>query len=336
MNHLVDIFTSIDGAAIDRAFEAARDLPFEDFLKTFPGWFAAAGGGGAVSAAVLAAGVGDLPEGIRATILNWHGTYDQQHDNVLNLIKIIKAHGSWAIPTEAYKELTDMEAELAPLMQICGTTSASSVTRMKRRTLVKALVALCLSDMKTWALEMYRLKQLTADDVHELGFRLLGERGGHHARVMATNVTPAIKIRNISGEIVRVIVDKSAGENAAGVTRGWPEGVKYVLIIIVSVDDREEIVRLISTRVYNDITMPEGSRGKQFEVKASFLKHTDDEPRFGNAPVFSMPLTTDDLIARVDRHAHEDLEEKLQEVEQRRLELEQLRAEIEAAKKSKG
>jgi hypothetical protein len=331
----MDFFTSIDGAAIDRAFEAARDLTFEEFLRTFPGWFAAASGGGALSAAVLAAGIDDLPEGIRSTILNWHGTYNQQHDNIRNVIKIIKLHSGWPVPAEAYKELTDMEAELAPLMQVCGTTSASSVTRMKRRTLVKALVALCLSDMKTWALEMYRLKQMTADDVHELGFRLFGERGGSHARVMATNVTPAIKVRNISPEIVRVIIDKSAGENAAEVTRGWPEGVKYALIIIISVDDRKEIVRLISTRVYNDIKMPEGSRGKQFEVKASFLKHTDDEPRFGNAPVFSMPLSTDDLIARVDRHAHEDLEEKLQEVEQRRLELEQLLAEIEAAKKKK-
>jgi multidrug efflux pump subunit AcrB len=33
--------------------------------------------------------------------------------------------------------------------------------------------------------------------------------------------------------------------------------------------------------------MPDGSHGKQFIVKASFLKHGDDEP------TFSMPLTTE-------------------------------------------
>jgi hypothetical protein len=44
--------------------------------------------------------------------------------------------------------------------------------------------------------------------------------------------------------------------------------------------------------------MPDGSYGKQFIIKSSFLKHVDDEPHFGNKPKFSMPLMTEDLAAR--------------------------------------
>jgi hypothetical protein len=43
--------------------------------------------------------------------------------------------------------------------------------------------------------------------------------------------------------------------------------------------------------------MPPGSHGKQFVIRAAFLKHPDDVPYFGNSPTFSMPLTTGDLAA---------------------------------------
>jgi hypothetical protein len=48
--------------------------------------------------------------------------------------------------------------------------------------------------------------------------------------------------------------------------------------------------------------------GRQFIIKASFLKHVNDEPRFGNEPTFSMPLTTEDLAATLDRQHHEEYE----------------------------
>jgi hypothetical protein len=43
--------------------------------------------------------------------------------------------------------------------------------------------------------------------------------------------------------------------------------------------------------------MPDDSHGKQFFIKASFLHHIDDAPRFIPQPTFSMPLTTEDLAA---------------------------------------
>jgi hypothetical protein len=52
-----------------------------------------------------------------------------------------------------------------------------------------------------------------------------------------------------------------------------------------------------TTRLHNDIDMPAGSRGKQFIIKAAFLRHISDKPRFGSEPTFSMPLTTEDLVA---------------------------------------
>jgi hypothetical protein len=76
--------------------------------------------------------------------------------------------------------------------------------------------------------------------------------------------------------------------------------------------------------------MPAGSHGKQFIIKASFLKHVNDEPRFGNEPTFSMPLTTEDLAAALDRQHHEDFEAQIQEVERQRQEIERLHAELNA------
>ena len=45
-----------------------------------------------------------------------------------------------------------------------------------------------------------------------------------------------------------------------------------------------------------------------------FLRHVNDEPRFGNEPTFSMPLATEDLAA-LDRQRHEDFEVQAREVE---------------------
>jgi hypothetical protein len=79
--------------------------------------------------------------------------------------------------------------------------------------------------------------------------------------------------------------------------------------------------------------MPEGSHGKQFIIKAAFLRHVNDEPRFGNEPTFSMPLTTEDLAASLDHQHHADFEAQLQEVERARQEIARLQAELAAAKK---
>jgi hypothetical protein len=71
-----------------------------------------------------------------------------------------------------------------------------------------------------------------------------------------------------------------------------------------------------------------GSHGKQFTIKAAFLRHVNDESRFGNEPTFSMPLTTEDLAATIDHQHHEDFEPQLREVERRRQEIERLHDEL--------
>jgi hypothetical protein len=58
----------------------------------------------------------------------------------------------------------------------------------------------------------------------------------------------------------------------------------------------------------------------------------DDEPRFGNEPTFSMPFTTEDLAAALDRQYHEEFEAQMQEVERQRQEIERLHAEPDAKK----
>ncbi|MDR0610119.1 MAG: hypothetical protein LBG58_08420, partial [Planctomycetaceae bacterium] len=168
---------------------------------------------------------------------------------------------------------------------------------------------------------------MTADDVHLLGFLLPGETGGRHNRTEATDITAEVKVKVINEDFIRVVIDQSAGENAGQVAHGWPPGVKNALIVITAADGKTEILRQWTTRLHNDIQMPDGSHGKQFIIKASFLKHIDDEPRFGNEPTFSMPLTTEDLAAALDRQHHEDFETQLQEIERQRQEIERLHAE---------
>ncbi|MDR1223104.1 MAG: hypothetical protein LBL07_09565 [Tannerella sp.] len=107
-------------------------------------------------------------------------------------------------------------------------------------------------------------------------------------------------------------------------------GVRNALIVITSSDGKTEVYRQVTSRLHNDIRMPDGSHGKQFIIKAAFLKHMDDEPRFGNEPTFSMPLTTEDLAAALDQQHHAEFEAQMQEVERQRQEIDRLHAELKA------
>jgi hypothetical protein len=198
---------------------------------------------------------------------------------------------------------------------------------------LKSTVGLCLLRVKIWAYAAYAAGELTADEVHLLGFLLPGETGGHHARAEATDVVAEVKVTVINADFIRVVIDQSAGENAAQVAHGWPAGVRNAMIVITAADGKTEVYRQLTTRLHNDIRMPEGSHGKQFIIKAAFLKHVNDEPRFGNEPTFSMPLTTEDLVAALDKQHHEEFEAQSQEVERQRQEIARLKAELAEAKK---
>jgi hypothetical protein len=110
---------------------------------------------------------------------------------------------------------------------------------------------------------------LTADDVHLLGFLLPDETGGHRDRTEATDVVAEVKVKVVNEDFVCVVIDQSAGENAVQVVHGWPDGVKNALIVITAADGQMEIYRQFTTRLHNDIRLPDGSHGKQFIIKAS-------------------------------------------------------------------
>jgi hypothetical protein len=285
----------------------------------------------------FAAGIvltGGVSDGFMAGIRRWHGSIDDQFAAIDNLVSVIKAHQpAWKIPDGLYTQLVDSRGRLQELINKCRTSSASQVDREQRNALLKSTVGLCLLQVKIWAYGEFIAGTLTAEEVHQLGFLLPGETGGRHSRTEATNVVAEVKVRVVNEDFIHVVIDQSAGENAAQVVHGWPPGVKNAIIVITAGDGKTEVYRQHTTRLHNDIRMPEGSHGKQFIIKASFLKHVDDEPRFGNEPTFSMPLTTEDLAAIHDRQHHEDFEAQLREVERHRQEIERLNMEADTEKK---
>jgi hypothetical protein len=279
--------------------------------------------GSGITFAFAASALASLPEGLLATVRRWHGSIDDQFGNIDHLVNLIMEHQpAWVIPEELIVPLTANRDQLRTLVDRCRTTDGSAADRAIRNTLLKSTVGLCLLQVRIWAYAEFAAGVLTADDVHRLGFLLPGENGGRHNRTEATDITAEVKVSVVNEDVIRVVVDQSAGENAAQVVHGWPHGVKNALIVIYAADGVTEVYRKFTTHLHNEIRMPAGSRGKLFIIKASFLKHIDDEPLFGNAPTFSMPLTTNDLAAILDRQAHEEYEAHVREIEKHRQEVE--------------
>jgi hypothetical protein len=268
-------------------------------------------------------GYGNITEAMLANIRRWHGSIDDQFSCIDNLVNVIAQFSPSMTPPQ-YQELVDYKNRLQQLINFCRTTSASAVDRQERNSILKAAVGLSLLQIKMWAYGMYSAGQMTVDDIHKLGFLLPGEHSGHHARKEPTDILAEVKVKIVNEDFIRVVIDQSSGENAGPVLHGWPAGIKHALIVIVAVDGKTEIYRRMTTHLHNDIQMPEGSHGKQFIIKAAFLRHVDDEPKFGNEPTFSMPLTTEDLAADLDKEHHEEFEAQIQEIERHRLEIERL------------
>jgi hypothetical protein len=271
--------------------------------------------------------------GLLSDIRKWHGTIDEQFDRVNNFLTIVQKHKEWPVSADLMQTLAANRDKLRELIDKCRISSGAPEDRQVRSSLLKLTVGLCLLQGRSWAYEMYSTGVLSADDVHLLGFLLPGESGGHHDRAEATTAKPVVKVAVLGADRVRVQLDQSAGENAALVKRGWPPGVKFAMIVICSADGKTEVYRQTTTRLRNDIFLPDGSRGKQFLIKAAFLAHVDDRPDFEDGPTFSMPLTTEDLAAAIEFHEHETFKEQLREVERHRQEVERLHAEIEALRK---
>jgi hypothetical protein len=301
---------------------------FGDFFSGIE-WVELLCGGSGITLALALGTVmySDLPEEIRSVIRRWHGTMDEQFNNISNVLNRLKQHSTeWEVPEAFIKQLSSSHDQLSALIIKCKSSDGSSSDRALRNSLLKTTVGLCLTRVKSWAFAQYYEGVLTATDVHLLGFLLPGETGGQHNRKLATNVLAEVKVLVINMDYIRIIIDQAGTENAALVKHGWPYGVRQALIVILAADGVTEVYRQMTTRLHTDIEMPAGSRGKQFIVKAAFLQHVDDKPKFGNEPAFSMPLTTEDLAASLDRQHHEEYEEHLREVERHRQEIERLEA----------
>jgi hypothetical protein len=268
------------------------------------GFLLAVGGGIALAFAIGAATAGGVPEDILAAVRRWHGGIDDQFNAINNLVNVVLDHQSgWNMPGDMLEQLTENRETLNTLIGKCQSTSASSVDRMHRNTLLKDTISLCLLHVKLWAYGKHEAGLMTTDDIHQLGFLLPGENGGRHSRTKGTDILTEVKVRVLTLDLIRVVIDQSANENAGPVLRGWPKGVKHALIVVLAPDGVTEIYHQLTSHLHTDIKIPASERGKTLIVKAAFLKHVDDVPCFGNEPMVTMPISTEDLAAAL---AHQE------------------------------
>jgi hypothetical protein len=258
----------------------------------------------------------------------WHGNIDQQFSNVRGLFELLTGNLSiWSVPLAIREQMGEFVPELDRLITKCRTNEGSPADRLHRDTLLKSAVAYCLMDVKTWAYDDFITGKLTADDVHEMNFLLPGDLGGHHDRVEPTDVIAETKVKIINADFIDGIVDHATDMNAGPVKHGWPRGIRQAVLLMLEADGKTEVFRKMTTHLHNEIKMPEGSHGKYFMLAAAFLKHIDDEPKFGEFTIFSMPKSNNELIAVLDQQHHDDFEARLRAVEQHRRVVEELHAE---------
>jgi hypothetical protein len=324
----IEIISSSIGGGLALVITFLHSLTIGEALQLAWTGLTAGSSGYILAFALVGPPEGHINEALLSYIKQWHGSIHQQFLHIENIILAIKTHPDWPYPAEVFAQLLLYYNELKELIPRCEGIDSSPRDRDRRDLLLEKAVSLCLLHVKIWSFGMFSAGTFSEDQVHALGFLVPGEQSRHHDLSGPINMTPEVKVKVQSAEVIRVVADQSAGENAADVVHGWPRGVKHVLIIILSAEDNKEIYRSITSKMHNDIVMPEGSRGKQFTVKAAFLKHTDDVPRFGNEPLFSMPLTTEDLVARQHQQVLDDLDEQLLHVRRHREEIERLEEEM--------
>jgi hypothetical protein len=245
------------------------------------------------------------PKSVLASARLWHGNIEERFTAIDNLTDVLTAHPNWPLPEGWLADITEKRNHLSELIPHCRSRAASSFDRETRNILLEATVKYCLTDMKSWAHAQCATKNITVENVHQLGFLMLGEEGGNRGKTDPTKATADLKVSVLNEDIIHVVIDQAAEENAALVEHGWPYGVHFAVVVILNSDGKTEIYRQVIHKLHNDITMPEGSHGKQFIIKAAFLKHTTDTPKFGNEVMFSMPTTLSDFAALHEKYKRE-------------------------------
>jgi hypothetical protein len=278
---------------------------------------------------------GEITDALLANVRRWHGKIDEQFANINNLVVQIEAHKEWELDNETLNFLKRQRDALQVLNAKCNAGEASPKEHRERSAMLKTTVGFCLMQMKLWAYNLYNTGMMTITQLHDLHFLLPNETGGHHDRGGATKELPDIKVKVVNMDNIEVVLDQANVENAALVRSGWPKGVKQAVIVILASDGVTEVYHQMTTRLYNEIEMPAGSRGKMFIAKAAFLAHIDDEPKFSSQQTtFSMPQTTEDLAIILNNQHHDDFEANVREVEAHRRDVERLQSELDAMKRA--
>jgi hypothetical protein len=247
---------------------------------------------------------GDIPVEVLTSIRLWHGSIAQKFEAIQNdYDRLNDAKTQWKVPTEMLTKLQGY-VELLRLYINKGRTSLSAEDRSYRNEIMHEALLYCLFDVKIWVYGQAVAKVIAPSDVHLLGYLLPGEQGGKRGRTEATDIEAEAKVLSIGMDHIKVIVDTAGKKAAAPVAHSFPEGVKFALIVVMTADGRE-ILRITISKVHTDIHIPEEYRGQQLIIKAAFLKHHDDDPKFGTAQAtLLMPKSVEDLHSTLDaQHA---------------------------------
>jgi hypothetical protein len=274
----------------------------------------------------------DIPEEILATIRQWHGSISQKQNNITILLLILKEQKeAWNVPEEFITKLDDYSTQLDQVIAKCHSVEASSADRGRRNELLAMAVKMCTTLIKSWAHHQHFSGVLSAHEVHMLGFFVPGETSGYRARKIPTHATAEVKVDVTHLDNICVVLDHAADSNAARTKGAWPKGVHNAVIVILTADGSTEVHRQMTTRVHTHIELPKSTRGHQLIAKAAFLQHVDDVPRFSKIePMFSMPLSVEDLAATLDDQYQQERDERARELERYEKEINRLRAELEA------
>jgi hypothetical protein len=318
MNHLFEILTHWAGHLLD---------PVGTVLALL------SNGGAVLSlASALVMEYGKIQESYLSNARRWHGRISEKFVNVDHLVRRVEEHQKeWQMPADLFDTLVNHRDRLLVLVPHCQGSDGGPKDRAERDTLLRTSVFLCRNQVKEWAYGKLADGTMTVDDIHSLFLLAPGDIGGRRKRAQPTDEQAKIGVQVIGPDFIRVGLTHAAGKNAAGVTHGWPTGVRHALIVIRSVVENVEVIRRITTRLRTTIKMPEGSHGKQFFVEAAFLKHVDDFPRFGAQHTFTLPFMTEDVVDTINRKQVEN--QVSNEMEEMRRKIERLTAELEAVRK---
>jgi hypothetical protein len=291
-------------------------------------------GVGFVTAFAIIGSVGlkaDDMAAILAAAKRWHGDMTARFANIDGLTNLLKSKlDAWDVPTNMMTFLNTNRNRLQILIPFCNTTASSTNDRIDRDSLFKSTIEYCLHDVKFWAFGLLHAGVITLDDFHKMGFLVPGETAGHHTRAEATDAKAEVKVRILGPDQIEVVVDQAAEENAAKVKHGKPRGVNYIQVVVYTTDTGEEIHDEKSTHLRKKVNIPAQYHGKQLGIKAAFLMHVEDKPNFGDGALFSMPLTTQDLIAAFEEQHRIDMEARSKAVEIHKQEIAQVEEELKA------